>query len=139
MVLPVTKEEREAIASNWRRVAEDALTSANVLGAAGHHRSAVSRSYYAAYAFLAEALVRQASVTFQGDREGPEHEPLADMVADHLKKAFTFTVRKQIRADIRALYGFRLQADYRPERLSGKRLRLRLCNGQPPSPRTCVE
>lgn len=110
----MTREEREAIAANWRLVAENALSAANDLAYAGHPRSSVSRSYYAAYAFLAEALVVQASVGFQGDREGPEHEPLADLVRDHLRRSFSFTVGKQIRSDIRALYGFRLQADYRP-------------------------
>jgi len=99
------RSEREAIAWGWRVVAEDALKAAEGLRVSGFYRSSVS---------LAGALVLNASITFRDDREGPEHEPLSDLVADHLNKAFSQTSRQSIRLGIRVLYGMRIEADYRP-------------------------
>lgn len=74
----------------------------------------MSRSYYAAYSFLAAALVLNPSVSFAEDREGPQHEPLSDLVASHLKHYLAPTARSRTRIGIRTLYEARLIADYRP-------------------------
>lgn len=116
----VTSAERRAISDEWRKVGEDALDAANRLLANDHFRSCVSRSYYAAYSFLAAALVLESGVNFRDDREGPEHEPLSDMVADHLRHVFPAAVRSRIRVGIRALYELRLIPDYRPRAVVGR-------------------
>ena len=82
----------------------------------------MSRSYYTAYAFLGSALVLQSSVNFRLDREGPEHESLPDLVADHLKKALSSRLRTSVRLNIDTLYRARLIADYRPREAVNDRL-----------------
>jgi len=108
------KEDRKAIASAWLDVGEDALLAAEHLYSEKRCRSCVSRSYYAAYAFLASLLVMKPEITFHEDSEGPGHASLSDLVGNHLKNDFGFTLLKQIRADIRTLYAYRLSADYHP-------------------------
>ncbi len=108
------KEDRKAIASAWLDVGEDALLAAEHLYSEKRCRSCVSRSYYAAYAFLASLLVMKPEITFHEDSEGPGHASLSDLVGNHLQNEFGFTLRKQIRADIRTLYAYRLSADYHP-------------------------
>lgn len=108
------KEERKAIASAWLDVGEDALLAAEHLYSESHYRSCVSRSYYAAYAFLASLLVMKTQVIFPEEREGPGHTSLSDLVWNHLQTEFGYTQRKRIRTDIRVLYDYRLKADYKP-------------------------
>lgn len=110
----MTSAQRKAISKEWLQVAEDALSSATELRELKRYRSSVSRSYYAAYSFLASALVLEQSVQFRDGREGPEHEPLSDLVAVHLRRAFAPSALKQVRVGVRTLYGARLEADYRP-------------------------
>jgi uncharacterized protein (UPF0332 family) len=107
---------RRAISQAWLTIAEDTLAAANTLHTEGHLRSCVSRAYYAAYSFLASALVLEAGIAFRDDREGPEHEPLSDLVSEHLKKKLRPGVREGVRTGIRALYEARVRADYRPRR-----------------------
>ncbi|CAN5689211.1 hypothetical protein BH11ARM2_BH11ARM2_10050 [soil metagenome] len=120
----MTREDRNIIALAWRKVGEDALEAAYGLFKNGHYRSCASRSYYAAYAFLAEALVTKPSVSFQEDREGPEHKPLPELIEAHLKRELSRGSRRQIRADIRTLYSHRLNADYQPRRSVRKEIAL---------------
>ena len=82
--------------------------AANELNAA--HRW---RSYYAAYGFLAAALVVQPGVNFIGDREGSEHEAISSLVANHLKRPMGARTRSQVRLGVVGLYESRLKADYR--------------------------
>jgi uncharacterized protein (UPF0332 family) len=110
----MTSEQRRTISQAWLSAAEDSLYAADRLHKDGQFRSSVSRSYYSAYSFPAAALVRQPGVTFVDDREGPQHEPLSDMVAEHLKQTLPRNVSKRVRTEIRALYAARLDADYRP-------------------------
>ena len=107
------KQERDAISVGWQRIGDEVLRDANLLRNQGSYRSSVSRSYYAAYSYLASALVQEQSVTFKIDREGPEHD-LSDMVAKHLHNYFSIKVLPDVRLGIKTLYEMRLVADYKP-------------------------
>jgi uncharacterized protein (UPF0332 family) len=110
----MTAEERKAISVAWIRAGADALHAAGELQAQGHYRSSVSRSYYAAYSYIAAVLVLKPGMNFQDDREGPEHEPLADHIKNFLMRDYTTNALKEMRAGIRVLYDARILADYRP-------------------------
>lgn len=73
----------------------------------------MSRSYYAAYSFAASLLAQQ-GLSFKEDRVGPEHEPLPDLIRDHLRGRLGAKVIRELRARISSLYKARLDADYRP-------------------------
>jgi len=108
-------EERKALALLWQNVGDEALAAAQELKDAARFRSSVSRSYYAAYSFLASRLVLHTAVSFSQDRDGPEHGSLPDLITTHLKSDFSRRVLWQIRKDVETLYSLRIQADYRPK------------------------
>lgn len=53
-------------------------------------------------------------LSFRDDRVGPEHEPLPDLIRDHLKKRFAPKTLTSLQQSITTLYKFRLEADYGP-------------------------
>lgn len=110
----MTEAERRSISQGWLQVGESALDAADALYRIGNFRSCVSRAYYAAFAFLASALVRQSGINFREGYEGPEHKPLSDLVANHLGRALSPRDRSPVRLGVRTLYAARVIADYRP-------------------------
>ena len=107
------------IREHWATAGEDALSAARVCAANERWRSVVSRSYYAAYSFAASVLAKE-GVAFRDDRVGPEHEPLPDLIRDHLGKRFGRPTLRELRITIAALYSARIAADYRPHQLIDK-------------------
>lgn len=97
----------------WRKVGSDALTAASVCREVGSYRSAVSRSYYAAYSFVASRLVAY-GLDFRDDRVGPEHEPIPDLIKNHLARTLGQKTVWEVRARVQRLYLARLRADYLP-------------------------
>ena len=84
------------------------------------YRSSVSRSYYSAYAAVAQTLTDR-GLTFAGDREGPGHEQLRDLVERNIGKTrgarrIGAAEKKMLKAALNVLYANRLDADYRPSR-----------------------
>ena len=100
----------------WPDIARDSFVAAKVLRDAGHHRSAVSRAYYAAYARVTAELEGRASLP--ADREGPDHDDLPEMVIDYLSR-MQYPARREVREILIRLYDYRLHADYRPSRVIG--------------------
>jgi hypothetical protein len=75
------------VRGHWVKAGDDALDAARVCAANEHWRSAVNRSYYAAYSYAASVLTKE-GVDFRDDRVGPEHEPLPELMGIQLKKLF---------------------------------------------------
>lgn len=100
----------------WARAGDDALAAAQSCSTDGRWRSAVSRSYYAAYSFTASVLTKQERIAFRDDRVGPDHGPLVDLVRDHLLKVLGPSAISDLRTQLRALYAARLTADYMPHK-----------------------
>jgi uncharacterized protein (UPF0332 family) len=98
----------------WRDLAYEALLAAKVCTA--HPRASVSRSYYAAYSAVAQALVDSKGVRFKSEREGPSHEGLTELVKNHLIQVLNKDVIRQVCRVINRLYQARLDADYFPSR-----------------------
>ena len=97
----------------WKPVCIDAFIAAKELKA--HPRSCISRAYYAAYAAVANALVDSKGVRFPMGRDGPGHEQLPNLVANHLGKKLDFGTIKLIKTALRRLYNARVYADYKPD------------------------
>jgi uncharacterized protein (UPF0332 family) len=95
----------------WDDAARDSLDAAKLLREAGHHRSCVSRAYYAAYARATYLLTPLAD--FPPQRYGPNHDDLPRMAADYLTK-LTFAERQECETLLEQLYERRITADYRP-------------------------
>ena len=98
----------------WLDIARSNKKAAASLFDEGHHRSAVSRAYYAVYARATNALVCQ-GVAMPAGREGPQHQKLASMIGDTLRKP-DFVGRL-----VRRLYSMRCYADYMPSVTVGAR------------------
>lgn len=116
----MTAAERGRIARAWQTVGHDHLAAAQSCRRAGHFRSSVSRSYYAAYAFLSAALIKKDTVSFQISRDGPTHAQLPNLIRDHLNQEFGSASLKLIRQNITALYNLRVLADYYPQKTVGE-------------------
>ncbi|MCX6358362.1 MAG: HEPN domain-containing protein [Armatimonadetes bacterium] len=113
----MNRDRRRTLSQAWADAGVDALDAANELRAADHLRSSVSRAYYAAYSFVAAALVVEAGITFREGRMGPDHASLAALVAEHMAAGMAPRVRAGVRRGLRALYQARLVADYNPGQL----------------------
>ncbi len=106
--------DRQSVSDAWSEAAQDALNAARELKERAHYRSSVSRAYYAAYAFLAAAMVAKPGVSFADGRDGPQHGSLPDLVKSHLAGDLGRRILWNVRTSITALYEARLVADYRP-------------------------
>jgi uncharacterized protein (UPF0332 family) len=95
----------------WRELSLDSLLAAQVLLAAGHLRSSVSRSYYAAYCAISSELARR-GVSFARGWANPSHEQLPALVRNAL--VLSPNTRRQLNQAIRRLRTARENADYRP-------------------------
>ena len=83
-------------------------------------RSSVSRSYYSAYAAVAQVLADKGLI-FADDREGPSYQHLREMVESNVgkikgAKRIRAAEKKILKAALNLLYENRLDADYRPSR-----------------------
>jgi uncharacterized protein (UPF0332 family) len=103
------------IEEGWARLGDEALEAAQTCREHRIWRSSVSRSYYAAYSFIASVLAKQ-KTDFQDDRVGPEHAPLPEMVRDRLPKVLGRHAARDLSAILRELYEARLTADYKPHK-----------------------
>gem|GEM_PF-6339222 len=112
------------IREKWAEAGEDALQAARDCIVKERWRTAVSRSYYTAYSLTASVLAKE-GVDFPEDRVGPAHEPLPDLVRDHLKKLFAPDTLHEVRRIITYLYKSRLDAGYRPHLTVDKQAALR--------------
>lgn len=96
--------------SDWRQVATENFSAA--LELVQHHwRSALSRTYYAAYARITAGLER-IGVTFPDGQEGPSHKKLPALVENSFTRAGNPGWRLSVL--ISELYRLRIMADYRP-------------------------
>ena len=94
---------------NWNAIGRDSLVAARELQSS-RPRSAVSRSYYAAHAVLASALVVAGYVP-AGNRQTPPHAAQAKLIGLHLATRGQWFVR-ELRTIVRRLYAARIDADY---------------------------
>lgn len=106
--------------ATWADMSRESFRAARLAMAHACFRSSVSRSYHAAYAAVAQALVDR-GLAFAGDREGPAHHDLRDMVEANIgslrgARRMRAAEKKQVKAALNLLYENRLDADYRPSR-----------------------
>ena len=88
----------------WPDIARDSLEAAKLLHDVGHHRSAVSRAYYAAFSAVVARLPAGRS---------PPHRDMPLLIDRHLAELPVWK-RKWLKSLIRGLYRLRLDADYSP-------------------------
>ena len=86
------------------------------------YRSSASRSYYAAYAAVAQILADKGMV-FADDRKGPSHQQVREMIETNIgrlkprgAKRMRVAEKRLLKAALNLLYENRLYADYRPDR-----------------------
>ena len=86
----------------WDEIARDSLAAARVLADAGHHRSSVSRSYYAALQALTWQLPKD---------KVPKHKDVETLVERHI---VFLPIWKQQRlvSQLKQLRRTRIEADY---------------------------
>lgn len=98
--------------TTWQDIAIDSRDAAKELLRTRRYRSAVSRSYYAAYSMVTARLVDQ------GDREfgrfmNPAHAELPKLIKNSLTP-LSMSRRREVSTLIRRLRMYRELADYRP-------------------------
>ena len=101
---------REEEAARWRAISRDSRKAAQRLLEAGCCRSSVSRAYYAAYAAITSALIRQ-GITLAHDGNNPSHISLPVLVLNNLT-FLPLTARFDLNRALRRLYAERVEADY---------------------------
>lgn len=109
----MTAADRKELSEKWEGVGEDCLRAAGALLREGHFRSSVSRSYYAAYAFVAGQLVDEPSFSLPEDRDGPSHA-LPALIGAHLSQKLGRGAVKLLRSKVGGLYDARIDSDYFP-------------------------
>ena len=97
--------------ATWRELSLDNLESAKALAGEGRVRSSVSRSYYAAYCALTEALISR-GVRFARGWNNPAREQLAALISHNLPHSQN--TRRRLAKLARLLRSAREDADYRP-------------------------
>jgi len=97
--------------TTWQQLSEDSLRAAEALLREGHHRSSVSRAYYAAYCAATHEIVKMPT-TFSYGRNNPPHEKVPLYVQRNL--TLPQDKKDSISALINTLRLFRVDADYRP-------------------------
>jgi len=102
----------------WLELARDSRKSASVL-VNGFHRSAVSRSYYAAYSKVTMELC-SLGITMPADRESPTHRKIRPLIEGNLT---TMDREKRLALSriVGRLYTMRISADYSPSLAVGAR------------------
>lgn len=101
---------REEEAAQWRAISRNSRIAAQYLLEAECYRSSISRAYYAAYAAITSALVRQ-GITLGYGGKNPGHAGLPVYVLNNLT-AFPMASRFEINKALRRLYRARVEADY---------------------------
>jgi len=101
---------REEEAARWRAISRDSRKAAQRLLEVGCYRSSVSRAYYAAYAAITSALIRQ-GITLAHDGNNPSHISLPLLVLNNLT-FLPLTARFDLNRALRRLYAERVEADY---------------------------
>jgi uncharacterized protein (UPF0332 family) len=94
----------------WTEIGKNHLHAAKKM-LAEHPRSSISRAYYAAHVVLTEALIRAGYMLTSGS-ETPPHRQQAKLIGLHLVGMGDHVVR-ELRAVIRRLYYYRIDADYK--------------------------
>lgn len=103
----------------WLDLARDGRKSASALVIDGFHRSAASRSYYAAYSKITMELCAL-NVTMPKDREGPNHTTIRTLIEMNLT-AMKKEKRLALSRIVGRLYTMRILADYSPSSIVGPR------------------
>jgi uncharacterized protein (UPF0332 family) len=98
---------------NWLAVARSARGAANRLVADDHHRSAVSRAYYAAYSKVTHELVALAGLPMPQGREGPSHRRIRPIIESSMPNMVQ-AKRDKLSEMLGRLYTLRIEADYQP-------------------------
>lgn len=96
----------------WLDLASDARKATNRLIMDGHHRSAISRAYYAVYSKVTHELI-SLGVPMPQDREGPAHGRIRMLIEKNLIK-LPKEKREALSQMVGSLYAMRVFADYRP-------------------------
>ena len=97
--------------STWQELSLDCLRAAKILANAGHWRSSVNRSYYAAYSAVTSRLVER-SASFAHGWNNPGHEQLPNLILHNL--TLPMNTRRRLKQLILFLRDARENADYRP-------------------------
>lgn len=107
----------------WHDMGERNQQAARQLTRSQQYRSALSRAYYAAFAFVTEKLAA-ANVHFGVGRSSPAHRDLRHLVAASLAQHWAAAQAQEVDRALADLYKQRLNADYvdgwRPTRAAAK-------------------
>ena len=103
---------REEDAARWQAISLNSRKAAQYLLEVECDRSSISRSYYAAYAAITSALVRQ-GITLGHDGNNPGHAGLPTLIVNNLT-LLPLSVRFDLNKALRRLYAARIEADYDP-------------------------
>ncbi|MHC4445742.1 MAG: HEPN domain-containing protein [Planctomycetota bacterium] len=95
----------------WKNIAKDSLRAAGCCFHNGHHRSSISRSYYAIFAAITGAL-RKVGLHSPADREAWSHPKLQNLVIDNLQKQIGRKFARDIKRFVNENYKMRIFADY---------------------------
>jgi uncharacterized protein (UPF0332 family) len=95
----------------WRDLSKSCERSSRVLLGCKEYRSSISRSYYAVYSRVADAL--PSSYKRPKGWEGPRHLQLPRLILEHLTK-LGGPQRKRLFHLVSRLYSMRISADYLP-------------------------
>ena len=101
---------REEEAARWQAISRSSRKAAQRLLEEECYRSSVSRAYYAAYAAVTSALVRQ-GITLGHGGNNPGHAGLPVYVLNNLT-ALSLASRFEVNKAIRRLYRARVESDY---------------------------
>ena len=97
----------------WDAIVVENLNAAQTLGDAGHHRSSVSRAYYAAFA--ASSFVLKVRAPFARGRGTPPHHEVPGLLEQQLSHLSPRGMRNLLTA-VSRLYKNRITADYQSGR-----------------------
>jgi uncharacterized protein (UPF0332 family) len=96
---------------DWDAIATESFRTVSLLLRREHHRSTVSRAYFAAYAKLVAALIHN-KVTMPA-RGNPSHSKMPALVLNHLTR-LSQVRRNNLCGVLITLYRLRVAADYQP-------------------------
>lgn len=111
--------------ADWNRLGQSSLRSAKLLKEAGEFRSAISRAYYAAYAFSTGRLIDDGHTVGGEGRSNPSHQRLQTMIEANANTAGRSNERRRdLARRFRNLRRFRVMADYDPSSYVDEQLAL---------------